>query len=41
VAKLKVRGRKTTTFRALSLAQDFDHLAAISKKVKVKVERSS
>jgi len=37
VAKLKVRVRKTTRFRAVSPAQDLDHLAGTSKPVKVKV----
>jgi len=37
VAKLKVKVRRTTRFRALSPEQDLDHLAGESKRVKVKV----
>ncbi|MGH9169063.1 MAG: hypothetical protein ACRD02_14670, partial [Acidimicrobiia bacterium] len=40
VAKVKVKVRKTSTFRAVSPQQDADHLAGTSKKVKVRVRRS-
>jgi len=39
VAKVKVRVKKTTKFRAVSPEQDLDHLAGTSKRVKVKVVR--
>jgi hypothetical protein len=40
VAKLKVKVRKTSVFRAVSPMQDADHLAGRSRKVKVRVRRS-
>jgi hypothetical protein len=37
VARLRVRVKRTTVFRAVSPQQDDDHLAGRSKKVKVRV----
>jgi len=37
VAKLKVKATRTTKFRAISPVQDLDHLAGMSKPVKVRV----
>ena len=38
VAKLKVRLKRTTRFRAVSPMQDLDHLEGVSKRVKVRVK---
>jgi hypothetical protein len=40
VAKVKVKVRKTSAFRAVSPQQDDDHLKGTSKKVKVRVRRA-
>jgi hypothetical protein len=40
VAKMKVKVRRTTKFRAVSPKQDDDHLAGRSRRVKVRVRRA-